>query len=546
MLASRIDMPATLPESVNITHPDILTDIHREYIRAGADYIYANTFGVNGHKLRGSDYTVDQLIGAAIQNAKAAIATEGRNDVKVALDLGPLGEMLEPMGTLTFDGAYELFRESVIAGERHGADLVVFETFSDLLELKAGLLAARENTSLPVFCTMTFTESGKTFAGVSVASAAVALTALGASAVGINCSLGPVQIYPMIQEMARYTDLPLIVKANAGLPKDGAAVYDIGPEVFAEMAPKFVEAGTRYIGGCCGTTPAYIAAIHGAVEGLSLPPARTVPTSVCSARETVTLERTRVVGEQINPSGKDAFADALRAGNTDCVLDLVFAQENADILDVNISLPELDEPAVMAETVRLIQDVCHKPLQIDTANPAAMEAGLRACNGRPILNSVTGEEEKLHAMLPLAKKYGAVVVGLTMDESGLPDTAERRLEIARKIVERAETFGIRRRDVVIDCLSLPVAVYPDQALETLKAVALVRRELGVRTMLGISNVSFGMPDRERINAAFLTMALAAGLDLPILNPECEQVMAALDCALLLRGDEEGMLRFLHR
>ena len=213
---------------------------------------------------------------------------------------------------------------------------------------------------------------------------------------------------------------------------------------------------------------------------------------------------------------------------------------------MNISLPELDEPAVMAETVRLIQDVCHKPLQIDTANPAAMEAGLRACNGRPILNSVTGEEEKLHAMLPLAKKYGAVVVGLTMDESGLPDTAERRLEIARKIVERAETFGIRRRDVVIDCLSLPVAVYPDQALETLKAVALVRRELGVRTMLGISNVSFGMPDRERINAAFLTMALAAGLDLPILTPECEQVMAALDCALLLRGDEEGMLRFLHR
>lgn len=223
---------------------------------------------------------MDQLIGAAIRNAKAAIATEGRNDVKVALDLGPLGEMLEPMGTLTFDGAYELFRESVIAGERHGADLVVFETFSDLLELKAGLLAARENTSLPVFCTMTFTESGKTFAGVSVASAAVALTALGASAVGINCSLGPVQIYPMIQEMARYTDLPLIVKANAGLPKDGAAVYDIGPEVFAEMAPKFVEAGTRYIGGCCGTTPAYIAAIHGAVEGLSLPPARTVPTAV--------------------------------------------------------------------------------------------------------------------------------------------------------------------------------------------------------------------------------------------------------------------------
>ena len=546
MLASRIDMPATLPESVNITHPDILTDIHRAYIRAGADYIYANTFGVNGHKLRGSDYTVDQLVGAALRNAKAAAAAEGRDNVKVALDLGPLGEMLEPMGTLTFDEAYELFREAVVAGEKHGADLIVFETFSDLLELRAGLLAAREHTSLPVFCTMTFTESGKTFAGVSVSSAAVTLTALGASAVGINCSLGPVQIYPMIQEMARYTDLPLIVKANAGLPKDGAAVYDIGPEVFAEMAPRFIEAGAAYIGGCCGTTPAYISAIRGAVEGLPLPPARKVQSAVCSARETVALDRVRIVGEQINPSGRDAFADALRAGMTDSVLDLVFAQENADMLDVNVSLPELDEPAVMRETVRLIQSVCHKPLQIDSANPAAMEAGLRACNGRPVLNSVTGEDAKLSVILPLAKKYGAVVVGLTMDEAGLPDTAERRLEIARKIVERAEAFGLRRRDVVIDCLSLPVAVYPDQAAETLKAVALVKRELGVRTMLGISNISFGMPDRERINAAFLTMAIAAGLDLPILNPESGQVTDALDAALLLCGAEAGMLRFLRR
>ena len=546
MLASRIDMPATLPESVNITHPDILTDIHRAYIRAGADYIYANTFGVNGHKLRGSDYTVDQLVGAALRNAKAAAAAEGRDNVKVALDLGPLGEMLEPMGTLTFDEAYELFREAVVAGEKHGADLIVFETFSDLLELKAGLLAAREHTSLPVFCTMTFTESGKTFAGVSVSSAAVTLTALGASAVGINCSLGPVQIYPMIQEMARYTDLPLIVKANAGLPKDGAAVYDIGPEVFAEMAPRFIEAGAAYIGGCCGTTPAYISAIRGAVEGLPLPPARKVQSAVCSARETVALDRVRIVGEQINPSGRDAFADALRAGMTDSVLDLVFAQENADMLDVNVSLPELDEPAVMRETVRLSQSVCHQPLQIDSANPAAMEAGLCACNGRPVLNSVTGEDAKLSVILPLAKKYGAVVVGLTMDEAGLPDTAERRLEIARKIVERAEAFGLRRRDVVIDCLSLPVAVYPDQAAETLKAVALVKRELGVRTMLGISNISFGMPNRERINAAFLTMAIAAGLDLPILNPESGQVTDALDAALLLCGAEQGMLRFLRR
>ena len=343
-------------------------------------------------------------MGAALRNAKAAAAAKGRDNVKVALDLGPLGEMLEPMGTLTFDKAYELFREAVVAGEKHGADLIVFETFSDLLELKAGLLAAREHTSLPVFCTMTFTESGKTFAGVSVSSAAVTLTALGASAVGINCSLGPVQIYPMIQEMARYTDLPLIVKANAGLPKDGAAVYDIGPEVFAEMAPRFIEAGAAYIGGCCGTTPAYISAIRGAVEGLPLPPARKVQSAVCSARETVALDRVRIVGEQINPSGRDAFADALRAGMTDSVLDLVFAQENADMLDVNVSLPELDEPAVMRETVRLIQSVCHKPLQIDSANPAAMEAGLRACNGRPVLNSVTGRGRETQHHTPSRKK----------------------------------------------------------------------------------------------------------------------------------------------
>lgn len=534
-----------VPEALNITHPEVIASIHRSYLEAGAQVLYANTFAANPYKVKDCPYSSSQLIQAGVKLAKDAAGDRAW----VALDLGPIGEMLAPNGSLSFDTAYGYYKQMVLDGAAAGADLVVLETMTDLLELKAALLAVKENSSLPVFCTMTFEENGRTFAGVSVDCAAVTLEGLGADAVGINCSLGPAEILPLIRKMAQYTSLPLIVKANAGLPDLNTGAYNITAEDFARGAEEFIRCGVTILGGCCGTTPDYIRRLRTLLEQ-SRPVTRQVKRAsrLCSASRMVEVDRVRMVGERINPTGKKKFQQALRDHNIDYLLTqgLEQLQAGAEILDVNVGLPDIDETATMVEVVSQLQSVLDLPLQLDSSHPEVIEAGLRIYSGKPIVNSVNGEPEILERVLPLVKKYGAAVVGLTMDKSGIPSTAEERLEIGRRIVKACESYGIPKEDIYLDCLTLTVSVQQKEALETLKAVRLVKKELGVKTVLGVSNISFGLPDRETINTAFLTLAMEAGLDLPILNPNNAAMVGAVDAFHLLTGKDAGGEAYLAR
>lgn len=519
-------MSTSVPEAVNLIHPDAIRDIHRAYIQAGAQIIYSNTFSLNRYKLENSGYTVSELVQAAIRNAQNARKAE-QADVLIALDCGPIGKMLQPNGDLTFEEAYDMFKEIVIAGTQAGADLILFETFTDLLEIKAAVLAAKENSSLPVFASMSFEANGRTFAGVNPASAALTLTGLGVDALGVNCSLGPEQIMPVAQEMAAWTNLPLLIKPNAGLPDVLSGEFKLNPAEFAESAAKFAEIGVKFIGGCCGTTPAHIRALSQKLAGKKVAAREIVSrTAICSAETVAEANRVRVVGERINPTGKKRFKAALEHHDIPYILSQALEQTEAgaEILDVNLGVPGIDEAALMREVIPELQSVTTVPLQIDSSDPAAIEAALRIYNGKALVNSVNGERQNLEKLLPIVKKYGAAVIGLTLDENGLPKTAEERVRIAKKIVAAAAEFGIPAHDVVIDCLTLTVSAQQDQAIETLAALKTVRHTLGLHTVLGVSNVSFGLPDRETINAAFLAMALANGLDLPILNPNNRTMM----------------------
>ena len=534
-----------VPEALNITHPEVIASIHKSYLEAGAQVLYANTFAANPYKVKDCPYSSTQLIQAGVKLAKDAAGDRAW----VALDLGPIGEMLAPNGSLSFDTAYGYYKQMVTDGVAAGADLVVLETMTDLLELKAALLAVKENSSLPVFCTMTFEENGRTFAGVSVDCAAVTLEGLGADAVGINCSLGPEEILPLIQNMAQYTSLPLIVKANAGLPDLNTGAYNVTAEDFARGAEEFIRCGVTILGGCCGTTPDYIRKLRALLDQ-SQPAARQVERAsrLCSASRMVEVDRVRMIGERINPTGKKKFQQALRDHNIGYLLTqgLEQVQAGAEILDVNVGLPDIDETATMVEVVSQLQSVLDLPLQLDSSHPEVIEAGLRIYNGKPIVNSVNGEPEVLERILPLVKKYGAAVVGLTMDKNGIPSTAEERLEIGRRIVMACESYGIPKEDIYLDCLTLTVSVQQKEALETLKAVRLVKQELGVKTVLGVSNISFGLPDREAINTTFLTLAMEAGLDLPILNPNNAAMVGAVDAFHLLTGKDVSGEAYLAR
>lgn len=501
-----------------LAHPELLYNIHRQYIEAGADIIYACTFGANSLKLANSGRTPADVIPRAVQIAKEAAAA---SDTLVALDIGSLGELMEPAGTLKFEEAYRLFAEMITAGAAAGADLIAIETMTDLYELKAAVLAAREHSTLPIFCTMTFDKNNRTFSGASARSMACLLNTLGVAAIGVNCSPGPLGIRPVIEELAQCTSLPLIVKANAGLPNPQTNTYDITPAEFAAQMLPFAGLGVQMMGGCCGTTPAYIAALAQALKGQQ----RTVRTPitqavVCSPTRTVQLNQPRIVGERLNPTGKKIFQQALREENLDYILNkaLEQAEAGADILDVNVGLPGLDEPRLLPRVIKALQAAVDLPLQIDSSDPAAIEAALRVCNGKPIVNSVNGKAESLRTILPLVKKYGAAVIGLTLDDDGLPQTAEQRLKIAGKILDASQALGIPREDVYIDCLTLTISAQQDQAAETLRAIALVKEQLGLKCALGVSNISFGLPNRELINQTFLNQALAAGLDLAIINP----------------------------
>ncbi len=543
-----------MPELWNLTEAEKVTAVHRRYVEAGSRVLYTNTFGVNRLKAARCGRTVRELVEGGVRCARAAAQGEA---VRVALDIGPLGQMLEPLGTLKFEEAYDLFREIVIAGRDAGADLIVIETMADLYEMKAAVLAAKENSTLPVWATMTFEAGGRSYVGTTVPAMGLTLTGLGVDALGFNCSLGPKELLPLIRELRRWTDRPLILKPNAGLPDPATGAYGIGPEEFAASILPALREGVSIIGGCCGTTPDFIRALRAALEAEAGDPVQTEPAAVsghpkpsgvCSPSRVADFGPVRVIGERINPTGKKRFQQALRDGDIDYIVERGLEQQDAgaDILDVNVGLPGIDEPRMMERVVRALQAVVDLPLQIDSSNPAAIEAGLRAVNGKAIVNSVNGRPEVLEAILPICKKYGAAVVGLCLDEKGIPQTARERIAIAERILDAALKTGIPREDVLIDCLTLTVSAQQEQAAETLKAVAHVRKTLGLHTVLGVSNISFGLPARENITVSFLTQALHAGLDLPIINPNQGAVMDAVASFRVISGEDRDSEAYIRR
>lgn len=531
-----------IPETLNITRPETVMNIHRQYIESGTQILTTNTFGANSYKMKNSGYTVQQLIGAAVKNARSAAGDKAL----VALEIGPIGQLLEPAGSLSFDEAYEYFKEEILAGE--DTDIIFFETFTDLLELKAGVLAAKENSDKPVVASMTFEKNGRTFAGVSVASAAITLEGLGVSALGVNCSLGPDELAPIVKEFTEWTSLPIFVKPNAGLPDPNSNTYNVTAEDFAESMDKITDYGTvKLVGGCCGTTPDYIKALKKVIDNKAYKKAEVKKdTAVCSATTAVEINQPRIIGERINPTGKKLFKEALINNDIDYILSQAISQvkAGADILDVNVGLPEIDEKDMMVRVIKALQSVVDVPLQIDSTKPDVLEAALRVYNGKPIINSVNGEEKSLTNVLPLVKKYGASVIGLTLDEDGIPKTAEGRFNIAKRIVERANALGIPSKDVYIDCLTLTVSAEQSACKETLKALHRVKTELGCKTCLGVSNISFGLPNRELINHIFLTMALEEGLDLPIINPNDELMTGAVRAYKVLADIDKNSKEFI--
>ena len=531
------------PELAALEHPDWLKEIHRAYVEAGSQIIYANTFGANREKLRRTGKTVAEVVSASV--ALAREAAEGK--ALVALDLGPIGQLLEPTGILKFEDAVDIFKEIVTAGAAAGADLAVIETMTDLQEVRAALLAVKENSSLPVMATMSYEERGRTFLGCDPASAALTLEGMGADAVGVNCSLGPREMPPLVEELTRWTTLPIAVKPNAGLPDPGGAGYDITAEEFAASMARLADLGVKLYGGCCGTTPEYIARMKAELEGCTIRDIpRQVPAAVCSGTCTVPIDRVRVIGERINPTGKKAMKEALRKGDVDYMLNQALAQTGAgaDILDVNVGLPEIDEADMMVRVVKALQGVTDAPLQLDSTDPTALEGALRVYCGKAIVNSVNGDEESMEAILPLVKKYGAAVVGLTLDRKGIPKSTEERMAIARRILDKALSYGIRREDVYIDCLTLTVSAEQAGAAQTLEALRRVHGELGLKTVLGVSNISFGLPARPLVNQNFLTMAMTCGLDLPIINPNLESMMAAVRSYHLLMNIDRDAREFI--
>ena len=539
--------PGGRPELLNITHGALIEDIHRSYLEAGSQVVYANTFGANALKLEGTGHSVEEVVSAAVTLAKRACAPYP--GARVALDMGPLGELLEPMGSLTFEQACELFAQVARAGAAAGADLAVIETMTDLYEAKAALLAVKENTSLPVLVTMTFDQGGRTFTGCTVASMAATLEGLGADAIGLNCSLGPDLLAPLLEQLCRSTTLPVIAKPNAGLPDPVDGHYHMSPREFAETLAPCLEAGVSIFGGCCGTTPEYIAALKAALgDRLPAPRTHTPASLVCTPTNPVFLDGVRVIGERINPTGKKRFQQALLEKDLDYILQVGLQQADAgaDILDVNVGYPGVDEVDMLPRVVKKLQSALSLPLQLDSSNPDALEAGLRVYNGKAAVNSVNGDRAVLERVLPIVKKYGAAVVGLTLDEGGIPQSAQARFDIAKRILDAALARGIPRQDVWIDCLTLTVSAQQEQAAHTLRAVSMVRSQLGLQTVLGVSNISFGLPNRLLVAQSFLTQALAAGLTLPILNPNQAEMMDAVAAFRVISGEDGESRAYIAR
>ena len=536
------------PEELNLTDPALIEGIHAQYAAAGSRIINANTFGASAHKLAGSAYTLEEVIAAGIANCKRACAPYG---ALAALDVGPLGELLEPNGTLTFEDAVAEFGRIVRAGAAAGADLIFFETFTDLYELKAALLAAKENSTLPILASMSFEAGGRTFTGCTVESFAATARGLGADAIGINCSLGPREIFPMAKRLAEAVpgSFPVFVKPNAGLPRADGSGYDITPQLYAMQMKPYRELHLFAAGGCCGTTPEFIRLLNGVFADCQPGrPDHPMQSVICSPVSCVNVDGITVVGERINPTGKKRFQQALRERDMNYILEQAVSQAEAgaQILDVNVGAPGVDEPALMEQVVKALQSVVSLPLQLDSSHADALERGLRVYNGKPIVNSVNGEPEVLEKVLPLCKKYGAAVVGLAIDKKGIQPGAEDRVVIARRIKEAALAAGIPQEDLYIDCLTLTASAQQKDVLATVEALHTCKTELGVRTILGVSNISFGLPCRTYLNTTFLTMAMYAGLDLAIMNPSSEEMMAAVYAYNVLTNRDPQSTRYIER
>lgn len=528
------------PNLLNLENPELILNIHKRYLEAGSQVVTTNTFEANRVKLEGTGASVEEVIQKGIQIAKQAVK-EVEADAWVALDVGPIGQLLKPMGTLSFDDAYDIYRQQVVVGQAQGADLILFETMTDLMELKAAVLAAKENTTLPIFATMTFEETGRTFTGCTIESMACVLEGLGVDAIGFNCSMGAKQLFPLVKKLTKLTALPIMVQPNAGMPREieGQTVYDMDAATFGQWMGKFADLGVSILGGCCGTDFVYIRAIKQALAEKDVSKKREIPSKscVCTASKMVNIDDIRVIGERLNPTGKKMLKQALLEHDMDYIMKQAVEQveAGADILDVNVGLPDINEPQMMKEVVEELQGVVDVPLQIDSSDARAVEVGLRYFGGKAIVNSVNGEQKSLHTILPLVKKYGAMVVGLTLDEAGIPETVEGRLEIAKGIIQTAAEYGISRENIIIDCLVLTASAQQAGAAVTLESLRRVKEELGVKTVLGVSNVSFGLPRRDLINSTFLAMALQSGLDLPIMNPNLESMMNVVRTARVLKN-----------
>ena len=551
MLQQKGMIPGENTDIWNITRPEDIQDVQRQYVAAGCDILLANMFGANRLKLEGTGYTTEEIICAAVKNARmaAADAGEGRQ-IFVGADVSSTGRLLQPLGDLSFDEACDIYREIVTAAEKAGADFIHIETMSDMLELKAAVLTAKEYTSLPVFATVTFDQSGKMLTGGNPEAVVAMLEGLGVDALGTNCGLGPYQLENVVKDLLRAASVPVIVQPNAGLPRqeNGQTIYDVGPADFAEKMKEFAEAGAWLLGGCCGTTPEHIRALKEACGRITPRPIEDKGLTVVSSyTHAVTVaDDPIIIGERINPTGKSRLKQALRDHDMDYILQEGFSQQDkgAHILDINVGLPEIDEPSMILDVVREVQSVIDLPLQIDTANVKAMEQALRYYNGKAMINSVSGKQESMEAVFPLVKKYGGVVIGLTLDESGIPSTAEGRFAIAEKIVNTAASYGIAKKDIIMDVLCMTISSDPQGAVTTLQALKMVKEKLGVRTSLGVSNISFGLPRRDIINANFYAQALAAGLDCAILNTNADGMLQAYHAYRALTGKDENCGKYI--
>ena len=543
LLQARGLQPGEAPELWNLTHPSDIAEIHRSYYDSGSDIVNTNTFGAN--LLHFSREELDSIIKAAVENAEKARAQCADPENKfIALDIGPSGRLLKPMGDLGFEEAVDIFAETVRLGVKYGVDLIMIETMNDSYETKAALLAAMENSDLPVFVSNAYSENGKLMTGASPTAMVAMLEGMGADAIGVNCSFGPDKLAPIVREYLKYASVPVLLKPNAGLPhsENGRTVYDIGADAFSDITAGLVSEGVRIAGGCCGTTPEYIRALRGKISFCSPRTEFKADTVISSYTHAVFFgDEPVLIGERINPTGKKRLKEALRENDLDYLLNEGLKQQSAGVhaLDVNVGLPEIDEPAMLSKVVYELQAITDLPLQIDTSDPAAMEKALRIYNGKPLINSVNGKQESMEAIFPLMKKYGGAAIALTLDENGIPDNAQGRVDIAERIIAKAAEYGIDKKDLIFDTLAMAVSADKNAARVTVEALGRIRHELGAHTSLGVSNVSFGLPQRDIVNSAFFAMALSNGLSAAIMNPFSAEMMKTYFAFRTLSGLDDN-------